>query len=205
MSIHYLIDPFTNNGDIVDVTTSLNGQTDATGSTVIRVPDGVAIHNNPSTLTTLIAEKYDGLLASYAGFPEILADPCLDNLTVSLPDCTGAILSDGFVNHCITPPGTLFSTIVPLAFAPTQAVLVWEEFSYIDVDEKTGRMRRTYAEGSGSGLLCVVSFDGGVNANPVTNGTVFNIPVPDQGASFQIAFGNLTGNRIYLGSWAVVY
>ena len=69
MSIYYLIDPFTAAGDITDVITgspSLN-PINATGSTVIRIPDGVALNDDPTNLADLLNEKYDGLLAFYEG------------------------------------------------------------------------------------------------------------------------------------------
>ena len=211
MSIHYLISPFTTNGDIIDVITAESGQSESTGSTVVRVPDGVAIHNDPTNLNDLLTSKYAGLLAFYAGFTDILADPCLDVLTADLPNSTGLLASSGFVNHCLlrTMPysGSFVSTVQPLGFAPTQAVLVWEEYVFTDSDDKTERLRRTYVEESGSNFSCLVSFDGGANYNPASNGGVLNIPVPEQGSSFVIGLTNNSPSwsRVYLGSWAVIY
>jgi hypothetical protein len=210
MSIHYLISPFTPNGDIIDVVTSETGQTESTGATIVRVPDGVAILNDPTNLNDLITSKYAGLLAFYAGFPDILADPCLDVLTVDVPNSSGVIVSSGFVNHSIQPippppPGYLVSTVFPLGSVPTQCVVVWEEYRFTDLDDKNQRLRRTYVEESGSNLLCIVSFNGGVTSNIVSNGTVFNIPVPDQGAAFTIGLANVTPSRLHLGSWALIY
>jgi len=205
MSTHYLIDPFTTNGDIIDVSTSLLGQVDATGATVIRVPDGVAINNSPSNLAALLTEKYDSLLASYAGFTEIVADACMDQLTVDLAFSEKIQAGAGFVHHGVQPSGALVSTLVPLAFAPTQCVLVWEEFSFTDQDDKTGRMQRTFVEESGNNCSCVVSFDGGGTFNFAGNGQVLNIPVPNQGSSFAIGLTNLSGSRIRIGSWALIY
>jgi len=118
MSLHYLIDPFTIAGDIIDVSTAELGLTDATGSTVIRVPDGVAIHTNPTNLADLFLEKYDGLLAFYAGFPQIFADPCMflnlppwDDRTADLAASSGLLASSGFVNHCLLAGGNYFSTV----------------------------------------------------------------------------------------------
>jgi hypothetical protein len=60
-------------------------------------------------------------------------------------------------------------------------------------------------EGSGSDLDCIVSFDNGLNTNPINNGEVLNIPVSDQGSDFILAFGNTSSNRVYLGSWALIF
>lgn len=206
MSIHYFIDPFTLGPDIIDVNSAPTGSSDSTGSSVIRVPDGVAIHNDPGDLPSLLNSKYEGLLASYAGFPEIVADPCLDALTVDPVATSKAFLSSGLVNHSLNVNGSVLrSTVIPLALAPTQAVLVWEEYTFVDLDAKTGRMRRTYTEASGANLLCSASFNGGANFNTIVNGGVLNIPIPHQGSSFQISLTNNSASRIYLGSWAVIY
>ena len=204
MSIHYLINPFTTNGDITDVTTSSSGQTDATGSTIIRIPDGVAVHNNPSNLTDLVTEKYAALLAFYAGFPEVVGDPCLDALTVDLTASERILASAGFVNHCVLPTGVYASVSIPLAYAPTQCVVVWEEYDFVVSDDKTQRLQRTYSEASGSNFVCAVSFNG-VNANLTGNGAVFNIPVAHQGSTFTIGLTNNAVSRKYLGSWALIY
>ena len=205
MSLHYLIDPFTIAGDIIDVSTAELGLTDATGSTVIRVPDGVAIHTNPTNLADLFLEKYDGLLAFYAGFPQIFADPCMDVLTADLAASDGLLASSGFVNHCLLSNGVYFSTVFlgALAPAPTQAVLTWESYRFTDNDDRTERFQRIYDETAD--LTCLVSFNGGVTFNPTTDGAVLNIPVPDQGPDLQVQFFNPAGYRVYLGSWALIF
>ena len=205
MSIHYLIDPFTPFGDIIDVSTSLIGQIDSTGATVILVPDGVAIHNSPANLADLLTEKYLGLLASYAGFTDIVADACMDQLTVNLTLSAKVQTGAGFVHHVVQPSGDLISIAVPLGSSPTQCVVVWEEFSFTDLDDKTGRMLRTFVEESVSICTCAVSFDGGATFNFAGNGQVLNIPVPDQGNSFVIALTNPSGSKVRIGSWALVY
>jgi hypothetical protein len=206
MSIHYLIDPYTVSGDIIDVATATNGQTDSTGSTVVRIPDGVAIQSNPVDRATLLTEKYDGLLATYPGFTNIVADPCLDVLTFDTAQSFKVSLSSGLVNHCFLGLGSIAtSAAVSLISTPTVCVLVWEEYSFQVSDDKTGRYQHTYVEGSGSDLDCIVSFDNGLNTNPINNGEVLNIPVSDQGSDFILAFGNTSSNRVYLGSWALIF
>jgi len=205
MTIHYLIDPFTTNGDVIDVVTSETGDTESTGATLIRVPDGVAIYDQPADLADLLTQKYAGLLSFYAGFTDILADPCLDVLTADMSSSQGLLASSGFVNHSILPGGGIFvSTTFPLGAPVAQCVLIWEEYEFLDSDDKTERLRRVYSEESGSNLACLVSFNG-ATSNFASNGAVLNVPVPDQGTSFTIGLTNLASSRIYLGSWAMIY
>jgi hypothetical protein len=216
MSVHYLIDPFTTNGDVIDVVTAPeNGQTEATGATIIRIPDGVPIRDNPTNRTELIAEKYDAMLASYPGFENILADPCLDTLTFDVANSLRAQFSDGWVNHSaqpfISPLGssgfiTSVTSLLPNP-APEQAILVWEEYSFVDSDDIDGRFRRTYQEEEGI-FTVETSFDGGANTQSVSNGGVINIPPAEQGTDFQIVFLNVYNSpptKVYLGSWALIY
>lgn len=206
MSIHYLIDPFTTNGDIIDVVTAENGQTESTGTTIVRVPDSVSIQDGPATLNDLITEKYDGLLASYPGFTEIVADSCLDDLTFDAANSDRVLFSSGFVNHTFLKQFSVMQTTsIPLPFAPTVCVVVWEEYSFTATDDIDERYRRTYVEGPGDDLGCLVSFDGGVSGNFVNNGQVFNIPVPDQGTDLVVAFANGASDRRHLGSWSVIF
>jgi hypothetical protein len=204
MSIHYQIDPFTTVGNILDVLTAESGTSDATGSTIIRIPDGVSIKPPPTKLVDLLIDKSDGLLAFYAGFTQIFSDSCL-NTTVDLTNSHRLLVSNGFVNHCLLDGGIYLSTVHVGALipAPSQCVLTFEEYVYVDSDDKTGRFQRTYTESSG--LTCQVSFNGGGSFNSTTNGAVLNVPVPDQGSDLKVRFDNPTGDRVYLGSWSLVY
>jgi hypothetical protein len=209
MSIHYLIDPFTVTGEIVDVITSDTGQTPATGSTIIRIPDGVAIHSSPTNLSDLLTAKYSGLLASYAGFTNIVADPCLDPTNINLASILSSrlVVGAGLVHHRFNAPvGFYISNAITLPVAPTQCVVVWEEYTFTDSDEKNDRFQRTYVEASGSILTCLISFDGATPPFRSTgNGEVFNIPIGEQGTSFKILFWRVGDIPIYLGSWALIF
>lgn len=201
MSIHYLIDPFTINGDIIDVITAESGQTDTTGTTVVRVPDGVAIRNNPIDVTNLLIQKYDGLLGFFAGFTQIVGDSCMsgDNLTL----LKAGIQSAGFVNHGLFGSGVATFGPIILPFAPTQCVVSWELFSFTESNDKTGRYQRVYVEEDPNILTCNVNFGGPLSFT--TSDTVLNIPVPNQGTSFTISLVNPTATRYYLGSWALIF
>lgn len=294
MSTHYLIDTFTPaahlSEPIVDVVSPVAGLSDATGSLVVRVPDGVAIHGNPSTLGALLTAKYNGMLAYYSGFANILSDPCIDPTNVDLTTLSGAAASvtasaigsitvsglagipvdaaGGFialtgcatpgnngnfrvllrisatsciledpggsspdanngaiswifsgshgllsgnnqVNHCLLPGGTMRTLDIPLATTPEQCIVVWETFAFTDVDPKSGLMQRGYQETTldpFADIECDLSFNSGTTfLFTVDNGNPTNIPVPDQGSTIRLTFTNLTTDRIYLGSWAVIY
>jgi len=211
MSIYYLIDPFTG-GNVVDIVSSETGQTDATGFLIVRIPDGVKIQGNPTNLTDLLTAKYSGLLASYAGFTNIIADPCLDQTNIDLVNSYDLMVGAGYVNHCIAP-GVFFgrqymSVPMTLGSTPTQCIIAWEEFSFLNSDNKDQRFQRTYVEESGTICSCDVSFNGGTTFNTVQNGAVFTIPGSDQGSSFIITLTKSSGaplQRIYLGSWALIF
>jgi hypothetical protein len=203
MSIHYLIDPFTTNGDIIDVITAESGQTDATGATVVRVPDGVAIHNNPTDVTNLLTQKYDGLLGFFAGFTQIVGDSCMGGDNVAT--VKAGITSAGFVNHGLFGSGVVQFGPLTLPFAPTQCVLTWELFSFTEANDKTGRYQRVYVEEDPNLIGCNVSFDNGAHLSFPTSDTVLNIPVIGQGTTFILNLSNVTSNRYYLGSWALIF
>lgn len=207
MSTHYLINPFTVDGDIIDVVLSETGLTNATGSTVIRIPDGVAIASDesdePADLDQLLTFKYDGLLASFAGYTEIVADACMDDSTIDNASA-GVVRSAGFVNHSILPAGVLLTTDAGLASTPTTCVVVWEEFMFQDEDNKADRYQRVYAE-TQLNLTARISFDAGSTFIAAVNGAVTNIPVPNQGNGFILELTNGSSDRIYLGSWSIVY
>ena len=205
MSIHYLVDPSTTNADIIDVVIAESGQTDATGATLIRIPDGVGVDNQPSNLTDLLTEKYNGLLAYYAGFTQIVADSCLDASNVSLTDCSRTVLAAGRVNHAIDAGGTLSFNPVTIGGAVEQCVVVWETYEFLDSNDKTTLFQRVYSELNTSSLDVTVGFNGlGGSFLAATSDTVLNVPVPDQGTDLTLVFVNNTGNRVYLGSWAVI-
>jgi len=211
MSTYYLIDPFTG-GNIIDIVSSETGQIDATGFLVVRVSDGIKIQGNPTNLTDLLTAKYAGLLAYYAGFTNIIADPCLDPTNIDWVNSLGLMVGNGYVNHCVAPGVWLGGqyTSVPMALGstPTQCVIVWEEFSFLNSDNKDQRFQRTYVEESGVISSCQMSFNGGSTYNTIQNGVVFDITGPDQGSSFSISLIKLSAppfQRIYLGSWALIF
>ena len=133
MSILYLINPYSTapDGEITDVITSLGNPVDVTGSMPVRVPDGVPLEDTPEDVTALLDDKYDGLLALYAGFSDIVADACMSALTVNVADpaSTRILVSSGYNNHCILPGGVLVTVDAgPLGVPPTVVIVVWETY-----------------------------------------------------------------------------
>lgn len=203
MSTHYLIDPFTPSQDIIDVSSPESGETDTTGALLIRIPDGAAIRGAPADLTGLLAAKEDGLLAFYAGFTSIVSDSCLTASGLSLASSSRILVGSGVANHCILNGGSLVTSSVTLGSTPGQCVVVWEAYSFDNVDPRAGRFSRRYVEQDSNLLTCSLSF--GAGSNPALSGTVLNIPVANQGSSVVLTFQNLSGSRLYLGGWAVIY
>jgi hypothetical protein len=121
------------------------------------------------------------------------------------------ILGNNLTNHCILPNGSLTTLDIPLASTPSQCIVIWETFSYVDSDPMSGLSQRTYQETTldpFSQFECNLSFNAGASfVSTVANGAPTNIPVPDQGATIRLSFTNLTSPaaRVYLGSWAVIY
>lgn len=205
MTLYYLIDPFTTNGDIVDVVPSDSfGELNITGTSAVRIPSGVSIQTEPATYADLMTAKADGLLASFAGYGEVTMDPCNDLTNVDLPSCDRLLGSAGFLNHGLLAGGVYTTTTIMLATTPTTCVIVWEEAELGTSDAINDSIRQRYEE-LDSNLTAQVSFDGGATFIAAINGGVTNIPVPSQGDQFILELTNGSPNRTYLGSWAIVY
>lgn len=209
MGTHYLVDLYGNpvsSSSIIDVREPPNGQSITNGTFVIRVPDGAAVQK-PANFADLITKKYAGLLGFYAGFTRITFDDLIDASAIDAVNSSKIAVGE---RMCISlfPGGTLQSVVVPLTpGAPAQVLLTWETFQFTSTDLKTDRYERTYAEVPSTPLniTCSVSFNGGVNYNTTTDGAVLNIPGGQQGTNFIIRLTNASANRLYLGSWAVIY
>ena len=206
MSTHYLIDPFTAPGIIVDVKQAPAGSSVCTGSLVVRVPDGCPIHGAPDDLPALLAAKTIGLQALYVGFTNIVADAALDGSVIDTGTSSRVSVGNGFASAIILDSGVINTQAVALGSTPTQCVVTWETFTFTDSDPSNGRFSRTYVETPPDGdLICSVSFNGGATYNPTTSGSVLSIPVVDQGASLKLRFNNTVTQRVYFGGWSLVY
>jgi len=208
---HYLVDihsPSFPMSRILDVVEAPMGTSPMNGGGVIRVPDYIQVQD-PTNTMDLVAKKYAGLLAYYAGFSYVTYDDFLDiaGIDLTAPLLRGIFGERGAVSIFeVGSAGALFSTTSMLSGpAPTQAVITWETYSVAVSDLALARLQRTYTEEPASDLTCEVSFDNGVNWYTVSDGAVFNIPLIGQGTDFKIRFANTAGSRRYVGSWAVIY
>lgn len=206
MSTHYLIDPFSASGDIIDVTSAPDGISNATGALVIRVPDGVAIHGSPTNMSDLLAAKTAGTLGLYVGFTSVVADACLDGSEIASEASSNVSYPSGQSSVYILGLGVLTTQTQALDFTPTQCIVVWETFSFSDDDDKDGRFTRTYEETPPDGdITCEISFNAGGTYTPTVNGAVMNIPALDQGDQAILRFTSGSVSRVYFGGWSLVY
>lgn len=213
MSTHYLVDIHTSpvtDSEINDVRFSLTGETILGGNFVVRLPDGIVIETNPTDLSDLLTKKYAGILAFYAGYTRIAYDDLLDAAGVNLANSIG-IATGGRNTISLIGNGTsiLESNAVALTGpAPVEAIVTWETFNVASLSPLDSRTVRTYMETTPSSVCtCEVSFNGGGSFLPVSDGSLLNIPAPDQGTSFviRITSAAVFPARVFLGSWAVVY
>lgn len=203
MSVHYLIDPFTTAGTILDVTVPKSGQTPATGALVLRVPDGAPISGNPGDLNSLLIAKSSGLLALYSGFSAVESDPCL-NGGVDPANSSRVMIGGGVSQHCILAGGTLVTTSRHLSRVPSQCLVTWEAYSFSDQDPFDSRFTRQYVEQPANVLTCEIAFDG-TPYRAVADGMTGSIPLANQGDDVVLRFKNNGASRVYLGSWSVLY
>ena len=212
MSTHYLINLHTDK--IADVVSTQDSppETVVTGHYVVRVSDDIVV-KEPASLVDLLTKKYAGTLGAFGLFTQIAYDDMLAATGVDLVASHGVILGDkGFVG--VYPLGTLQASVTPFTWGgpgvgPSQAIVVFEIFEYIDLDPLSGAFVRSYREiDADSGVLdCSLSFDGGLTFIPVVDKTLVSIPSSAQGADLVVKFGH-TGvpyGRVFLGSWSVLF
>lgn len=217
MSTHYLIDAHTTpmaNSEINDIRFSpVNDTSPVNGNFIVRVDDGLDVRPEDVTgLTNLLAQKYAELLVSFPGFSNIVYDDMLDATGVDMANSVGLLTGErgvialGPTQVFGAPEPELRTATVVLGGSPTECVVTWEVFSISRADPRDGRMVRSYVEESPADVLCNVSFNNWASTNAVTDGTLLNIPIPDQGTQLVLGFvpsGAIT--RRYFGSWAVTY
>jgi len=205
MSTYYMIDLFDDN--INGVETPPNGQVPMVGTYVVRVPQGVSVQN-PTTLATLLTQKYDAIFANHGGFANQEFDDLLDATGINAGATSGCSLGKrGSLS--LFPNGVLQTNMTPLATTATQAIVNFEVFEVVDTDPATGRFDRTYKEIPITPLdiTCQVSFDNGASFLTVTEDSLLSVPGANQGNQMILKFTNITspGRRLFLGGWSVVY
>jgi hypothetical protein len=219
MSTHYLVDLY--NDSINDVITAQGSPLTSavTGNYVVRVEDGVPVRN-PTDLADLLTKKYVGLLGTHGLYTQITYDDMLDpssvNYTVSTGVFSGLKGAIGIyplvtgnptpllrtTNHSLTWGGP--------GVGPTQALLVYELFEYVDTDARGAQFQRSYREVDPDVDVSVeVSFNGGSTWISAHDSDFISIPLVDRGTTLTLRFTRTTDissrGRVFVGSWAVLY
>jgi len=148
-------------------------------------------------------------VAFFPGFTYIDYDDGLDATGWDATLTQGARLGSRMTTSFAAGGGSTSTLITLTGSAPTTVIVVWEVYEVTrpasSDDPKDGVFTRLYTEGDAVDFVCEVTFDNGVSWNTVVDGVLFAIPLADQGTQFKIRFTNSTGDRKWIGSWAVLY
>jgi hypothetical protein len=210
MSTLYLVSLFTD--QVSDVIYSDGVPKRVTGNYVIRVPDDVIV-KNPTSISNLLTQKYASILANNGLFGQVIYDDMLDTVDINSVQSSGVTLGTKGMNS-IYDGGTLTTDVFPFTWGgpgsgPSQSIMTYEVFQYIDSDGKTTPYERSYQEvAPGDAPISVqVSFNGGANWMSVTDKNLINVSLSNQGANLVVRFihtGTPSG-RYFIGSWAVLF
>lgn len=213
MSTYYLLDmhvPVIEDARIVDVvmTTSPTEEIRIDGLTPIKIPEGIRV-NNPTNLTDLLRQKYDGMLAQYPGFTQMIHDELLEPSGVNTAASIYSMRKSGSRGTI----GGNFQTVATAALSNiAECVLVCEHYTWRYVDLRDAGIQRYYVEEPETQHLSQVSVNGGTTFATTTSGNVCTFLAGDQGSSVVVEFlstlpSNLFVNNrlVHTGSWAVIY
>jgi hypothetical protein len=219
VSTHYLIDLF--NDDINDVVTpqTFPPSTLITGNYVVRVADDVAVRN-PSSLLDLIDKKYQAILGTHGLFTQITYDNLFDATNVNLASSRG--IFTGLKGHVGLYPADMTNPVPVLQMdpygitwggpgvGPSQALVTYEVFTYVDEDPANAAFQRHYQELPPDVDVSVeISFDGGATFLPVQDKALVSVPISSRGTQLLLRFTRLSHvdsvARVLIGSWAVLY
>lgn len=212
MSTFYLVDthvPVITNARIVDtiLTTSPTAEIRCDGLLPIKIPEGVKI-NNPTSLSDLLTQKYLGLLAQFPGFTNILFDDLLDPSGVQLTAPPTYLRKSGSRG---TIGGAFRTTAATAVSTVTQAILVYEHYTWRYVDSRDGRVERYYIEEPETNWTAGLRVNGGSSFQTTSSGSLVTFLLADQGTAVQAQFvasnpSAYVDNRLlHTGSWAVIY
>ena len=182
--------------DLGDTTLSVNGLF------VVTTPSGVQI-DNPTTYADLKTQKQDGIKALYLDFTDIVADEFdndsnLDYTQTDFNGCVGKyeVLLRG-------NGGRAYTTSQALGYAPGQIVVYWDSYEMSRATNALKGKDLTWTEDVPSSIGVEVSFDLGLNYDPVTYGTVFIPATPT--ADLRLRFTRTGPGDRYLGYFVVLY
>ena len=216
MGVLYLIDahtPVLLDSEINDTIPLESGETQViNGSFPVNVPFGVPIDGTPANLSELTTQKFAGLLAFFPGYTYIDYDDGIDGSGWNSASSRQAAIGDRgntflYSNDGVNESYLTSSALAMTGPAPSEAIVTWEVYELVRVNDKGSALVRTYEELDPSELTCNVSFDGGSTyVNSVTDGVQFTIPPGSQGTSFVMYLeSGSTTRRFWVGSWAVIY
>jgi len=212
MSTFYLVDPHVPviaNARIVDtiLTRTPTAEFRCDGLLPIKVPEGVKI-DNPSSLSDLLTQKYAGILAQFPGFSNVLFDDLLDPSGVQLVAPPSRLRKSGSRGTI----GGTFRTAVSAAVATvTQAILVYEHYTWRYVDSRDGRLERYYIEQPEADFTAGLRVKAGSTFQTTTSGSLVTFLLADQGTAVQAEFlasnpsAYVDDRLVHTGSWAVIY
>lgn len=218
MSTHVLVGLFDDQINGVLTASGTPPMSTITGNYVIRVPDDIPVRN-PTSVADLITKKYAGTLGMHALFTQIIYDDMLDGLGMNAGASNGITLGDrgtcGLypVNGAVipilqtAPYGIVWGGTPP---GPAQAIVTYELFEYVDVDDKGLVYVRKYREVTPDTNVSVqVSFNGGTTFFAATDKALVSIPLVSRGTSVVLKFTRTTSiatkGRVLIGSWAVLF
>jgi len=213
MSSFYLLSLFNDSLSHVVNPDPITNDAEITGNYVIRVADDVVVHN-PTSVSDLLNQKHASMLASMGLFGQILYDDLLDVSGVNTASSTGVTLgSKGMIS--LFSGGQLVSS--PSGFTwsgsgsgPSDAMMTWEIFTYVDTDSASSAYIRKYQEvpTSVAPITAEISFNGGGNWQTVTDKSLITVPPASQGTNLIVRFnhtGPAISARYFVGSWAVLF
>jgi hypothetical protein len=219
VSTYYLVDLSTNQINDVVSSTSSSPSVLITGNYVVKVESNIPIEN-PVDLSDLLTKKYLGILGSHGLFTQISYDDMLDPSNIDFTNSRGVITGYNGVNGLYAKPP---SGAVPIlqttshsitwggsGLGPSEAILEYEVFTYLDVDQVGNPLNRYYQELSTDLDLSVdISFNGGLNFFSTTNKALVTIPSYARGDQIVVKFTRETDvtsiPRVFIGSWSVLY
>ena len=209
MGTLYLVDAHNStlaNSEINDTIPLEEGDSqDIIGSFVVRIPFGLPIDGTPTDLSDLISKKFAATLAYYPGFLYVDYEDGLDATGWDSSTAVGTFLGERMTTTMVDK-GIIRSNAVTLTTAPSEAVFTWEIFDITLGDPKEGVLSRSYSELSPSiGVAAQVSFDNGYTWLGVSDGTLFSIPLANRGTDFKVELSNFSGQKVWIGSWAIIY
>jgi hypothetical protein len=218
VSTHYLVSMFNDEINDVVVATGSPPTTSAVGNYIVRVPDDVKVQN-PTSVANLLTQKYAGILGSYGLFTQITYDDFQDATGIDFAGSAGVISgkrssvglypTHGGVNSILKSTNNGIVWGGPGA-GPPQAILTYEVYEYVDVDDKTLPFQRSYRELTpDTDLSAEVSFNGGATWISALDKVLINVPSLARGTQLTVRFTRTTDidvrARVHIGSWAVVY